>query len=276
MADNTALGLLSASTVPREIWRLLEHWHIPRKINFTQAYPRERVDGPTIVWRIISRVPGKEGKETRKPRLRTAIQDNQQIIHYEAQWMTINYQFDIYEVSAEAVDSLAEEWDSIIGSTVPFLMEKGVEHFMFSQQLQDDTLGYMRQDELYVHSFRYMCILPYYYVNTKQAIRDIYINTESDPDYEVKTIVRGTGVYDNYPEPYLDKIYSVYQLIENSERKFFTPNVDFRVLSQKDGTFQLYWLQYGAQPEAGEEYIVEASRFKKVETFSSLGDDTPL
>lgn len=276
MADNETLGLLTASTVPKEIWKLLEPWHSTRKVNFTQAFPRERVDGSTIVWRMISRFPGKENSETRKPRLRTSIKRNSQLINYDAQWQTITYQFDILDVSNDAVDILAEEWDSVVQKTVPFLMEKGVEHFLFSQQLQDETLQWARQDELHVRSFRYLCILPYYYVNTKQAIRDIYLNTKQDLIHECVPITRGSGTYDVYPDSDVDVVLSVHQLI-GDDKQLFTPNVDYRVLQQTDSSCQLLWLQYGAQPETDEVYFVEVNRFRKSETTSTLGDtESPM
>lgn len=272
MADNAALGLLTATTVPEEIWRVLEHWHSSRKISFTSAFPRERVDGPTIVWKLISRLPGKELVETRKPRLRTQIKNNTNITDYLAQWMTITYQFDVLDVSAEAVNILAEDWDSAVLSTIPFLKEKGVENFYFTQQLQDDTLQWVRQDELQVRSFRYMCILPYYYVNTKKAIRDILIRTNSDPQSETVAITRGSGTYDEYPELNVDIIYTVYQPLTEGDKKIFAKGIDYRIQPQQDGSCQLLWLQYGAQPAEGETYYVDATRFTMSEMKSSLGD----
>jgi hypothetical protein len=139
---------------------------------------------------------------------------------------------------------------------VPALKEKGVDEFLFIQQLEDSTLKKDRQDEYYIRSFRYLCILPLYYVRKEAVVRDVVTRVySSHPDK--LTLTRSSARYDEISSDLFSVVQRVYKHQSDGSDFVYQFGIDYTLFFEPDAKSQIYWLDYGATPAQGETYYVE-------------------
>jgi len=260
---------LSPYKLPLLIWDLIQNSWTYKDAVFSQSYPRENVEHPTIVWKIYRRVAGREGLESLKPRYRgstTSESDPTVITEQYAQWMTILYQFDIYDIDNESTNSLTEEFDELMFFVTPLLQKFGVSEWLFEEELADTELERAASQEIYRRTLRYRCILERKFIKPNPVIQSIQLQqgvmyyhlVNSEP------VVRGgLTATDTLQHPW---VASVWMATTNPQITFvsysssgvqYVEGVDFCVtVDVPTGTSNITWFPQGLHPMPGQTYYV--------------------
>jgi hypothetical protein len=260
---------LTPYSLPIAIWDLIEANWADKGVVFTQSHPRENVGTPTIVWSIYRRVPGRDGLEINKPRLRGTVPDEEDpTITYDqyAQWMTIIYQFDIYDIDNESTNDLTEEFDELMFHITPILRELGVSEWIFDEQLVDKELERAVSQEIYKRTLRFRCILERKFVKSVPIIQSIWtqLGIEANHMVENESVVRSDVLTkDRLAKNWISSVWSItkeykleYSSISSSGTQYLE-GVDFKItLSIPDGASYIEWLPRGKHPLPGEVYYV--------------------
>jgi hypothetical protein len=260
---------LSPYSLPLLIWELIQKAWSYKDVAFLQSYPRENVKRPTIVWSIHRRVPGKEGVETLKPRYRgsTVTESDPGIITEQyAQWMTIIYQFDIYDIDDESTNSLTEAFDELMFFVVPLLQKFGVSEWLFEEQLKDTELERRASQEIYARTLRFRCILERKFIKPNPIIQSIQLQQGTMYSRLVngEQVVRGgLTASDTLQQPWVT---SVWMATSDSQITFlsyassgtqYMEGVDFRItVDVPTGASSILWLPQGLHPMPGQTYYV--------------------
>jgi hypothetical protein len=260
---------LTPYSLPLAIWDIVEKGWSYKDLVFTQAHPRENVEHPTIVWSIYRKIPGKEGVETNKPRWRGSVTDETDPgTRYEqyAQWMTILYQFDIYDIDNESTNDLTEDFEELMFHCTTVLKDLGVSEWLFDEQLIDQELERRVSQELYRRSLRYRCILERKFIKTSQNIQSIWVRQGMDMNIlaENEVITRGGMIpQDVLQNKWASSIWSItkeYKLQFSSVYSSGTQyleGVDFElIVTTPNGISWIKWLPKGIHPMPGETYYV--------------------
>jgi len=258
---------LTPTNVPELLQQGIQHSGISNTV-FTEKYPDEAVTVPTIVWSIARRVPGKEGKETRKPRLREEDRTRpDRDILYFGQWTTVIYQFDLYHSSDQEVNRLMEGFERFLLEATPALVNAGVETFIFDEQLKDYAIPPTPKDTA-VRSLRYMAIFTTVYPVYMKRIGNIKMIINMDRTLESLALTRGTTDTDLLPTTEIvddievtlriERVYAVSDLIVTSGiLPDYIKDVDYYVAwDDTSRQVSIVWLDSGKQPTAGATYYV--------------------
>lgn len=254
---------LTPYSLPKVIWDVVENAWAGRDLLFTESYPREPVTKPTIVWSIFRRFSGRESIESNKPRLREQYpgKEPNTIVEQYAQWMTIIYEFDIFDISNESVNTLTDEFDELMFHITPILQKWGTSEWLFDEQVKDVELQRESSQELYKRTLRYRCILERKFIKTLPTIQQIWVqslgegiivqneqiirNPNSSKDLLAKTWVSDIA--------YVDKQPTINPLSSGG----YIQGVDFTVSTNFiDGRSYLEWTPRGKHPLPGETYYI--------------------
>ena len=260
---------LTPYNIPMLIWEALQKAWSTKDVVFTQAYPRENVEHPTIVWTIYRRVPGREGLETLAPRYRgsTPSETDPTIVNEQwAQWMTIIYQFDIYDIDDESTTNLTEEFDEFMFFITPLLQKFGVSEWLFDEQLVDFELGRASSQEIYRRTLRFRCILERKFIKPNPLIQTIQLQEGVLYWHLVngEPVTRGgLTVTDQLAQLWAASVWA----ITSDSQLFFTSydasgtqyldGVDFQLtVDVPTGLSYIKWLSGGLHPMPGQTYYV--------------------
>jgi hypothetical protein len=121
------------------------------------ANPKE-IPAPCITYKLISKVPGLIGKDTReiKPRLRHSYTDDEgHVVNVLGQRFDILVQFDIWGHNDEEADQYELRFEQMMLQYMGFLIQNGVVGAYFDSQLADRDAQALRVD-LSCRSLRYL------------------------------------------------------------------------------------------------------------------------
>ena len=257
MPDNALVNRVTTYSLPEVIWELVQPHFEDEGIMFTEEYPEKQLDGVTIVWRVFSRTPGKEGVEELKPRLRLQYRNNQRdVIQQWEQYQTTIYQFDVFGLSSKSANQALETLEYALFNAVPELQNRGVEYFGFHQQLQDDSLLELRQPRMIIRSIRYLCVMSNLYVRTEPAITQADINLKLGEWVDTIEMTRGTETYDEVPTQYVTQVVKVYCGF-GVDYFEYVAGKDYSWYPYGGGTSKILWYQSGARPSSGAPYSVQ-------------------
>ena len=253
--------------VPLVIWDCIEKYWPQKSVEFTREYPRDTVHGPTITWSIYRKVPGRDGLESLGPRLRQFTKDKSDpYALYEewAQWMTVIYEFEIFDTSHENVDLLAEEFEELMAHIKLNLMRLGVLVWIFDEQLKDENLNRKDTQTIYKRIFRYRCILQQRFIKAVPQIAEIWLQAVPDilTPVQDESITRSNGVCDVLANPWVATILAVTnapQLSNNiiTPTTDYVQHVDFSLdLKIPEGTASLKWTPNGKHPQTGQVFYI--------------------
>lgn len=230
-------------------------------VTFTEEFPKEAVQGTTIVWHIVRRVPGTEHLRERKPRIRPGepiLAEDGSLLTRWGHVFTIIYQFDVIAATNVKANEVAAVFEDYMFAASQALVARGVWHCVFEEQLEDLTLPLPQG--LAVRSLRYRVGLDRVLAVSTPLIRTILIAALQDVQRGQVTLTRGTGVLDVLDVENLSCIWRIDRedpdLHPGSEPDF-QEGVDWRLL-EEEGTRRhvLHWRPEGRQPAAGDSYVV--------------------
>ncbi len=263
---------LTPYTLPLAIWDIINAMWPQKSVTFTEDSPRQAVQGPTIVWKILRRVGGRDGLETNKTRLRGEFRDpDDPTLFYEqwAQWMTTIYQFDVYSTSNTAVNELMEEFEDLLINMVPRLKELGVSEFLFDEQISDVDLKDQNIQDVYRRTLRFRCFLERKVIKTPPVISSIWLQTGVKSSRIVwnEQITRGSmTAKDSLSNKWVTSIGSITQYLRQDADSHaptgsqFIENVDFRLcVTAPSGNSIIEWLPRAKHPQPGETFYVTYS-----------------
>lgn len=271
-------SVLSPYTLPLLIWDIIDNQWNGRDVDFTEMYPRSNVDKPTIVWRIYRRLPGREGLETRKPRLRGQTKQDDPALTEEqwAQWQTIIYEFAIYDVSNSSVNALTEDFEGLMYNITPILKSQGVGEWLFDEQVADEELGRASSQELYVRVLRYRCILERKYIKSVPNIMQVLLRTvHSYTPVDNEIVIRDSlSTRDTLSSKWVYNVVRCSPNMDIGASSTVDPNVDyiqgvdFNLGVLIDGTSYIDWVPGAKHPKPGDTYYVNYL-FRSSETVES-------
>lgn len=281
---------LTPYTLPLILWDILEQAWAGRDLVFTEAWPRENVEKPTVVWSIYSRYPGSDGVEVIKPRYRGSFPTSDPSVIQEqyAQWQTIIYQFDIFGTTNDDVDALVDEFEDLMFHAAAPLQSFGADQWLFSEQLGDYELERASSQELYRRRLRYKAVLERKYIKSADVIRQIWIQSAATWDYIVNGVVtKGaqgspdalpTGwvalpitvlseplpegfesnlsdLVSSHPANVEDALLSLKTKLGVNSQYVYKVDFDI-VVSLPEGQSYIVWLDNGIKPAEGSQYYV--------------------
>lgn len=255
---------LTPYQLPLIIWDIVEtHWS-DRDVEFTENSPRSDVERPTIVWKIYRKVPGKDGVETLKARVRTSTktEDGLNIVEQSAQWMTIIYQFDIFHTSNQEVNILTEEFEDLLFSSTPTIKKLGASEFIFDEQLEDREVGGFEKQDIYKRTLRYRCILERKFIRVAPTIQQIWISPATQSKLvSNESIVRSPNSNkDRISNTWVTTVRyaAVIQQINLEDVGTYLQGVDFNIVkpSLYDGRSYIEWVSGMAHPSPNETYYI--------------------
>lgn len=273
LSENSSSDPLSSRGLPRYLEDIIYRIWKEKGVAFVQEGPNKVVTGPTIVWKVYRRLPGREGLERYKPRQRLTTQSSSESIETDlyAQYQTIYYQFDIYDGSNTLADNLLEEFEALLFSLVPLLKNQGVSEFLFDEEFEDTRLK-VNQDNIFVRSLRYLCILEKRYAISRSVLREIQLRLLADESVsQTVVLTRGTGGdTDPLPDLWVSAVYNVsLQALDALAYQESPPDgyifgVDYTLTGDSStGAGSLTWLAGGARPSPGASYYARYSLYKE-------------
>jgi hypothetical protein len=253
---------LGPTTVPLVLWDIIENTWAGKNVTFTRDYPTEPINGPTIVWKIYRRIPGRGGLETLAPRPRQFIKtaaDQTSVIDQWAQWHTVIYQFDLFDVSSSKVDDLLEDFEMLMFYSTATLKDLGICGWFFDEQLIDTEVDLQNIQFLPRRTLRYRCILERKYLKQVPTIQQIWIHPVHNAVLiENELVTRGTDLHDLLAHNWLANIVRVTRDPRSTDAKDeFIVNVDFYPnLDLSTGASAIAWIKGAKHPKPGEKYYV--------------------
>jgi len=254
------IRLLHEYSIPHMLESLVAQTPL-KSIVFTEEYPTQEVKAPTIAWKIATRVPGAEGKETRKPRYRGAdipITGAPQTSYY-GQRMTVIYQFDLFHATNAEVNKLQLDFEQFLMEARPSLCEAGVEHFIFEEQLMDSLVKV--PERTVARHLRYRAQYTEYIPVLESRINDLLISVREDLDWDIKPIIRGPDIDDVIPVDY--NFSGIMGIFDTPDYTVASPSyrdgLDYAVVINTTTTTiapTIMWLNGGKHPAYGSTYYI--------------------
>ncbi len=276
MPENRLFKYIDHITFPRVIGEIVRNdptlGNKGRGVAYGTAYPKIQGECPAIVYRLIRRTPGMDGVETRKPRLRHSVRNEDgSITEIWSQWMTCLYQFDVCAETVEQVEDLLYQFDRLIRDNVGLFLSLGASEVVFEEQLIDQTLPLTL--DVPSRSLRWLARLEYLEHRTLSPIDQIRIRTFYPQQEDYERVVRGatTADRDVLAQTYVSQVLHVSDTDSPSgiaRDDDYVEGVDFEVqYNAKTGQVALSWLEPGKRPAPGQAYYV---RFLHWTAFSTL------
>lgn len=258
---------LKPYSVPLIIWDVIENFWTDRNVRFTESFPREdAVTGPVIAWKVYRRITGRDGLETLKPRLRGQYTDPQEpTITREqwAQWQTIIFQFDIYDINNQAVNTLTEDFDDLMYHITPVLKNFGVNEWLFDEQLIDVETQRESSQEVYKRTLRYRCILERKFFKAIPTIQQIWLKaTGATQTVLNEKILRSSeSAKDTLANKWAQYIHAVDAIpittLSYTSSGYYQQDVDFTLsVNLTTGLSTIDWITGAKHPSPGESYYV--------------------
>ena len=275
---------LNPTNIPELLHASMQHSVISDTL-FTEKYPDEAVTIPTIVWSIHRRIPGKDGKETRKQRIRKKeTSSNNKSVLYFGQWTTVIYQFDLYHSSDHEVNNLMMRFEQFLMESTPALVRAGVETFIFNEQVKDYTLPPV-PSRTAIRSLRYLTVFTAIYPVYLENIRNIKLIIDMDAKLETLAITRSALTIDNIPlQETVDnivqdlRIVEIYQVGDNQITSGTIPDyilsIDYYITKDDvSGQLSVVWITGGKSPETGATYYIyyeKVDEYLEIDTLRTL------
>lgn len=244
-------------------------------VQYTSSFPKEDEDRtgrvPCIVYRLLRRVPGIEGLETKKPRFRSKVhEDDGTITEVWSQWMTNSFQFDCVALSNDEADELVWKLDQLLQDNVVTFLQLGARDLIFDEQLEDALLP--RSKDLCVRSLRWTLYTDAVRLRNVQGIDEIRIRTFLPQDDAVEAVVRAASLdqYDVLQQTHITKIIYVSNPSPSgiARTEDYLPGVDFvTVYDPHSARTAILWTEEGRHPQPGQTYYV---RYAYWTAFSTL------
>jgi len=258
---------ISVYTVPLLIWDVLENSWGPKRVEFTQAFPTEKmIGGPRIVWKVYRRIPGREGLETLKPRARTATRsaaNPDAYIDVWGQWHTVIYQFDIFATDNNTANDLVVQFEDLMFQITSTLKSAGVIDWFFDEQLIDTETQATFSQQLCRRTLRYRCILDKRYTRQLPSFKSIWIRPiAGDILVTNEEVTRSTvagQTYDALANSWVSSILAVdiVPVTSTASSGCYFENVDF--VFEVDltlGEGRISWISGAKHPQPTEKYYV--------------------
>lgn len=242
-----------------------------KNVSFSRIYPNEPVKGPVIVWRLIRRVLGKEGKETKKPRIRGfGTSGSDQLITYWGQWTTAVFQFDLFAPSEDEADRLMRNFEIFCLEARHTLGLSGIDSWILEEQLQDYALPTPK--EIPVRSLRYTATMTMLYPIYSTRVRQIALSVAGGMDGVSLSLVRSSTADTDQCNIPTDRIIS----IGNAEDTIdFVAGIDYSLVDNGDTTTAITWLPQGLRPAGGASYYLHYAAPADPVSFVVTGSPTP-
>lgn len=235
------------------------------KVTFTRIYPDIPVTGPVIVWRLVRRVLGKEGIETKKPRIRGfGVAGNDKLVTYWGQWTTAVFQFDLFHTSEDEADDLMRKFELFIMESRHILGMSGVDSFIFEEQLQDYSLPTPK--EIPQRSIRYVATMTSLYPVYTPRVHQISLSIASTGEVDNKEMTRSADAEDLVGIQY----YRILSIGNTPDTVDYVAGVDYDLVEADSGT-KIVWLPHGLHPEGGANYYIRYSALVDPVSFSVAG-----
>jgi hypothetical protein len=112
---------------------------------YSAYHPKEPATVPCVLYKLQRRTPGVDGVETRKPRFRyKVVEEDGSITEVYSQWMSCIYQFDICAHSTDEVDDISRNFYAFMRAIVGELQKLGVGDVIFDEELEDQLVRQTR------------------------------------------------------------------------------------------------------------------------------------
>lgn len=233
-----------------------------KDIHFSRIYPNDPVNAPMIVWRLVARVMGKEGKETKKPRIRGHYDDGNNAVVIYGQWTTAQFQFDLISTSDEEVDELMRRFELFVVESRPTLVACGVDQFIFDEQRPDYSLPIPK--EMPCRSLRYTAVMSTLYPAYTTRIRQIALHIASTGAQKDIAVVR-TAAESDPIDVATTRIVGIAKT-ENADSFDYVAGVDYDLIDF-GATATIKWQPYGLHPDEGTTYYVRISTLAEEVSF---------
>jgi hypothetical protein len=255
------LKFVTYVTFPKIIGEILRNdseWG--SEFRYTNVFPKTPAEVPCVVYNMIRRVPGMDGIETRAPRIRQEIiNEDGSWLQIWSQWMTCLFQFDCCAESRTEAEDLAYRLDAKIRESKGVLLQLGVSEMWFDEQLRDDVLP--RIEGVETSSLRWGARLDQIEFQTWPGIQEVRCRVFSPQADAVEALVRGSDLKtkDALAQTHISKIIYVSDPSPSGIARTddYFPDVDFEVFYDfRRGKTALLWLEPGKRPAPGATYYV--------------------
>lgn len=254
-----------------EVYKLVEPYFVNKyNLKVLQQFPTTTCDGPSITWRILSRVPGggksghlqATGPSYSHPR---SNDEFGQFTEIYTQHHKIIYEFALFSTSNAEVNELAWDWEQALLNVIGPLQIKFPGLTMaFDSQYSDGALSWRTQDELMMRTLRFQVVLPIRYKHILKELRTVIINPIiHSKGSTTGRVVRQAGdnnlyFISNAPSGCLAYSISVVQRQKISELDpvMLTAGVDYRIRRRKDRSVYVEWIPEGAPPSVGDAFCI--------------------
>jgi hypothetical protein len=261
-------GYVNPYQVPQIIWSLIqEQFSEKYGVEVTDMFPAERVERPTIAWRIYNRVPGggKEGLTNAKGSNFRKIEsrdENGRINLLYVQEQRVTYEFAVFGPTNQVAEDIAWDLELAILETVGELQQliPGF-HMFFLEQIGDTTLAWRRQDELCVRTLRFLCQFPVKRIQSEKTIDTISKNIAFGEYRDRKTVTRTSDSDVFYIPVNANQRVKAVLLVglydTSGEVKPLVQGTDYDVLIDENQVRYIKWLKHGVSPSVGESFRVD-------------------
>jgi hypothetical protein len=254
------LKYLDYLTFPKAIGEVVRDTADFAGVQYVRDMPREPAAVPAIAYRLVSRVPGMDGIETRKSRLRFAFpNEDSSVTEVWSQWMTCTYQFDVCHHTGPEVDDLGQQFDRLLRDSVGLFLKLGVSEFVFDEQVEDHLL--VPSKGISVLSLRWTARLENLEFRTSPTIQSLRLRVFQPQAEDVEAVVRGDSVEnaDSLHQTFISAVMIVSDPSPSGIARLsdYLQGVDYVVLYDPvTAQSALRWLDPGKRPSPGSTYYV--------------------
>ena len=126
-------------------------------IELTSYVPDQDAKSPGISWKIHRRVPGKQGVNSIKAEklYDTVRETTKDVVSIYRQYQTVTYEFVIHSRDGYELNVLTDDFEDLILTLVPELQSRGVENFIFEEEVRSGLIDGGRQQEIPKRILRY-------------------------------------------------------------------------------------------------------------------------
>lgn len=264
-----SLATLRPADVPRILWTHIEPYLTSYNVTFTEAYPRSRVERPTIVWRLKRRIPGISGSPYRHKKGSNFSQvykndDDGNVQHLHTQTFTVFYEFAVYGLSTVEADDLAWDFENaLLEAEGPIQSDYAGLKIVFHEQDEDSSLSWRQQDELIVRHLIFEIVVPVRRIRTSPRIRSIqHVYTFGKLGRKERVTRASAELRYDPPVAANEFVVGIDFILLNTGSttepyKLLHRSVDYEVKKDSNQTVYVEWNDtYGLTPIVGQEFVI--------------------
>ena len=253
-------------TVMRRIWEKLREEPQFKHVNFTTDYPNGIEDAPRVIWRLVSRQAGIDGKNRVSPFLvGTFPMEDGTIIQKSAWPQSITVSIQVFETTVDAASALANDIEGYLTLNPTVWESAGAKHFHFATEGGHEQFKVGASQPLEKRTLNFSGSVTYIYCVQLTRLQTINVRVIGENLSVLTTAITRSpsATADLFPVVGPLALICLHSQVDQTTEDFL-PGIDFEILSnfQEFGMqFYIQWAARGKRPDPSAIYYATYAVF---------------